>query len=89
MIIEVPFFSRRGLLIVAQVPMEQLKITNVDIWVKLWFQVSPCTGMLSCGEEGREKIKEDEKEGRGKLKRKTLDAVRSSFHEIYRSSPVN
>lgn len=70
--------------------MEQLKITNVDIWVKLRFQASPSTGMHV--EKEREKIKEDEKERRGvggKLKRKTLDAVQSSFHEIYRGSPVN
>lgn len=70
--------------------MEQLKITNVDIWVKLRFQASPSTGMHV--EKEREKIKKDEKERRGvggKLKRKTLDAVRSSFHEIYRGSPVN
>lgn len=70
--------------------MEQLKITNVDIWVKLRFQASPSTGMHV--EKERGKIKEDEKERRGvggKLKRKTLDAVRLSFHEIYRGSPVN
>lgn len=67
--------------------MEQLKITNVDIWVKLRFQVSFMRG--GCVEkEGKDKggwRRKGERSGQIETK----NAVRSSFHEIYRSSPVN